>query len=425
MPKSGTIRITIAALFCLLQHWSKAQPVYGEGDTVQNLQLKKVLNSNSTTAGIPVLDGKITIVDFFGTWCLPCLRALPGLQQLKEQFGNEVGVWLVSAETEDRLQDFIRRRKDFPFPIVVDEGEEITRRFAPPSLPYTVVLNNRGLIIAVTEAEAITADKVKQWLNPATQPSGTRSVNQTTSPAIPTPIMKKSSNTTVALSQDFLYAARTGADVELLLRRLSALSPGDLSALSSDNLKKAFWINLYNGYTQAVLKKQPELYENRRLFFGSKHFEVAGMKLSLDDIEHDFLRRSSIKWGLGYLRKPFAGKREKNLRLKKGDYRIHFALNCGASSCPPIAFYSDEGLDNQLELATRAYISGEAVWDEKNNLVHLPAIMSWFRGDFGGKSGVRAILKKHGVIPANAKPRIRFKKYNWTLELDNYSKQHL
>jgi thiol-disulfide isomerase/thioredoxin len=74
---------------------------------------------------------------------------------------------------------------------------------------------------------------------------------------------------------------------------------------------------------------------------------------------------------------------------KKVDYRIHFALNCGAKSCPPIVYYSPEKLDQQLE-------------------------------DFGGKKGMREILKSHNIIPEAANPKIKFKDYNWTLELSTY-----
>jgi len=46
--------------------------------------------------------------------------------------------------------------------------------------------------------------------------------------------------------------------------------------------------------------------------------------------------------------------------------------------------------------------------------------MSWFRADFDGKKGMQQILKKHGIIPADADFKIKFKTYDWTLELNNY-----
>ena len=78
--------------------------------------------------------------------------------------------------------------------------------------------------------------------------------------------------------------------------------------------------------------------------------------MSLDDIEHGILRRSKIKWSEGYFNKLFPSKFEKENRVNKVDYRIHFALNCGARSCPPIAFYDPEKLDKQLDVATMIYL---------------------------------------------------------------------
>ena len=92
-----------------------------------------------------------------------------------------------------------------------------------------------------------------------------------------------------------------------------------------------------------------------------------------------------------------------------------------ARSCPPIAFYSPENLTLQLDIATRAYLSDAAQYDAPKNIVQLPALMSWFRADFGGKKGMRQLLKKVLIIPADSRPKITFKKYDWKLFLDHYN----
>lgn len=66
---------------------------------------------------------------------------------------------------------------------------------------------------------------------------------------------------------------------------------------------------------------------------------------------------------------------EKEQRVDKAGYRIHFALNCGAKSCPPIAFYKPRQMDRQLEMATKPYLEGEAEYNEGENTVALLAIM--------------------------------------------------
>jgi len=111
---------------------------------------------------------------------------------------------------------------------------------------------------------------------------------------------------------------------------------------------------------------------------------------------------------------------EKKLRVAKLDYRIHFALNCGAKSCPPIAFYKPETLNKQLDLATNAYLKSEVEYNENTNIVKLPALMSWFRRDFGGKKKMKTLLKELSIIPEDKNPSINFKNYDWTLYLENY-----
>jgi hypothetical protein len=162
-------------------------------------------------------------------------------------------------------------------------------------------------------------------------------------------------------------------------------------------------------------------YSNRRKFFSKRDIIIAGKKLSFDDIEHGILRHSKAKLSLGYFNKWFPGKFEHNFRVDTVDYRIHFALNCGAASCPPIAFYDPRVIDKQLNLATKNYLHQEVVYDSTTNTVTVPKLMQWFIADFGGKKGIMTILKKQELIPLCIKPKIKYKPYNWNVQLNHYS----
>ncbi|MEO6538395.1 MAG: DUF547 domain-containing protein [Ferruginibacter sp.] len=235
------------------------------------------------------------------------------------------------------------------------------------------------------------------------------------------PALIASDNTLVKLSQDFMYAAKMGGDVTGFINQFKDIPYNNIrTIIKTDEDKKAFWINLYNAYTNSSLHKNPGQYKNRSTFFKNKNIVVAGKSFSLDDIEHGILRRSKIKWSLGHLNKLFAGKTEKELRVDKLDYRIHFALNCGAKSCPPIAFYDPENINKQLDVATNAYFSGETFYDKEKNTLALPALFNWFRRDFGGKKKIISLLKSKQIIPATANPKIEYKKYDWSLYLNNF-----
>lgn len=224
-----------------------------------------------------------------------------------------------------------------------------------------------------------------------------------------------------ALSQQLLLAAKTNKPVDSFTTLLSNTTKARLeNQLATQNQKKAFWINIYNAYTQIILGKNPDQYKNRNSFFTNKQIVVAGRRMSLDDIEHGILRRSKIKWGLGYINKLFPGAFERKHRVNSVDYRIHFALNCGAKSCPPIAFYRPEQLDEQLDIATIVYLQGECEYDEAASKVWVPPVLRWFRADFGGMQEIIVLLTKLSVIPEGKHPDVRFKKYDWELNLKNY-----
>lgn len=225
----------------------------------------------------------------------------------------------------------------------------------------------------------------------------------------------------IQLSQDLLYAVKTDEDFTAMQKQLADAGQDELlRQLNDENKRKAFWLNIYNAYTQIGLKENPDAYKKRNMFFSKRFIRVAGKGLSLDGVEHGIIRRSKWKYSLGYFNKLLKSKFEKQFRLDKVDYRIHFALNCGAKSCPPIAFYRPEQLDMQLDLATKIYLKNEVLYNAEEHTTEVPAIFNWFRGDFGGKKGIGKILKEQKLIPDDSNPRIKWKKYDWTLALKNF-----
>ena len=413
------LSLLVNAVCCL------GQNPYTTGAVVADISPTKILNYRDSSSSLSSLQSNITIIDFFGTWCMPCLKALPELQTFKNKFKTDLSIILVSTETEEKLQRFISTRQPFSFPIIVDVNKEYTNAFQPPSYPYTIVLDKNLKILSITNAADLTAEILEKFIAEnktiVKEKNNTAPLKMENTPKQQSPSFTASNNVLVKLSQDFMYAAKTNEDASDYIRQLKELNYTDLvNNLKGDDDKKAFWINLYNAYTNYSLHKNPDQYKSRNKFFKNKNVEIAGKIFSLDKIEHGILRKSKIKWSLGYLNKLFPGKTEKQLRVRKLDYRIHFALNCGAKSCPPIAFYNPENLNAQLDLATNTYLSSEAVYNKETNTLQLPALISWFRRDFGGKKKVVNLLKQKGILDASVHPIIKFKKYDWSLFLNNF-----
>ena len=209
-------------------------------------------------------------------------------------------------------------------------------------------------------------------------------------------------------------------------RELPQLRSFQPLTLPSKAAQRAFWINLYNVLVlDAVIANsvQESVTEGRLgllAFFRRAAYVVDGRRFSLDDIEHGILRANR---GSPYLPGPhFAATDPRRAYVLPLDSRLHFALNCGGVSCPPIRAYTAEGLDAQLDLAARGFVDGTTAVDPATGELRLSQLFSWYGGDFGGHTGVLDFVT--GYLPDDARraallvgpPRsIRYDPYDWSL----------
>jgi hypothetical protein len=208
-----------------------------------------------------------------------------------------------------------------------------------------------------------------------------------------------------------------------LTKRLQSF---DLRSLQERAQRLAFWINIYN---TAVIHGVIELGLENSVkdafgFFNRVMYEIGGFHFSLNEMEHGILRGNRRR-PYGLLR-PF---RRKDPRVKFSilppDPRIHFALVCGARSCPPIGFYEAEQVDFQLQLASESFINSPQVKIlPQEKTVFISKIFQWYKPDFGGSdSALMDFLLKfldEGINKTflqrnREKIRIRYQPYDWNL----------
>ena len=93
--------------------------------------------------------GTVVVLDFWATWCGPCVAKMPTVQALSEQFADKaIFVGINVGESQNRVQAFIDEHT-FTFPIGIDENNYIHRNLFPsPGVPYMVVINGDGVITA-------------------------------------------------------------------------------------------------------------------------------------------------------------------------------------------------------------------------------------------------------------------------------------
>ena len=105
------------------------------------------------------------------------------------------------------------------------------------------------------------------------------------------------------------------------------------------------------------------------------------------------------------------------------DLRLHFALNCGGRSCPPIRSYSAEKLDEQLDMATRGFIDASVEIHPEKNELSISRIFQWYASDFGGREGIIELLidylpadeRRDFIANYRSKINLRYDSYDWGL----------
>lgn len=201
-----------------------------------------------------------------------------------------------------------------------------------------------------------------------------------------------------------------------------ALGGVRLAALGGRADRLAFWINVYNALVLHGIVRLGVRTSVRRVwnFFGRVSYRIGAHVFSLDDIEHGLLRDNRRR-PMPPLR-PFGARDPRRaLAVSPPDPRYHFAVTCGAASCPPVGVYRAAAIDAQLDLAARNFVNQEVVL--AGGRLRCSRIFKWYRGDFAAAGGLAAFLLRHldegparAALLAGAAPCAAFRPYRWTLQ---------
>eukprot|EP00897_Mesotaenium_endlicherianum_P006562 jgi/Mesen1/5934/ME000301S05070 len=163
------------------------------------------------------------------------------------------------------------------------------------------------------------------------------------------------------------------------VKRTEELQRLDLAALSRGE-KLAFFVNIYNAlvvHATALLGHGPENALQRASFFTSYCYVMGGAAYSLSEMENGVLRAN--RRPPYALRKPFAASDPRaKIALEEHEPLIHFALVCGAKSCPPIKTYKPAGVEDQLRSAGRSFFEGGGIIiNDDSRTISLSKIIHW------------------------------------------------
>lgn len=133
------------------------------GKKSSELAFDIILNFEKNNAKLSDFKDKIVIIDFWATWCSPCIESFPHFEKLQNKFPNDLQIITITSDPEVRINRFLENRK-MNLPIVIDKNESLSEIFPHGSIPHTVVIDKSGIIRAITTPSEITEELITKIL---------------------------------------------------------------------------------------------------------------------------------------------------------------------------------------------------------------------------------------------------------------------
>lgn len=142
-----------------------AASILSVGEPAPPLAVKQLLQAPEGAKTVwPDLQGKAVVLEFWATWCAPCVEQIPHWNALAERFRDRPIQFLaVSSEDPEMVAQFLDKRPMAGW-IGLDPGGAAFKAYGVEGVPYTVLVDAKGVVRGITSLQDLTAADLEALL---------------------------------------------------------------------------------------------------------------------------------------------------------------------------------------------------------------------------------------------------------------------
>lgn len=110
------------------------------GKPAPKLALEKILNGS-----MPDTRGKVMLIDFWATWCGPCVKSIPEVNEWKHKFEKDMVIIGLSDEKEEVVTQFMENTK-MDYLVAIDSQKRMSKELGVKGIPHVMVVSADGIV---------------------------------------------------------------------------------------------------------------------------------------------------------------------------------------------------------------------------------------------------------------------------------------